>query len=98
MASWKCSECGGLRNNFTPHTCKGADCRHPVLYDDPKQPGVNIYLCARCDAEFKVNEFEVRRAGLETGRDECEHNFQPIDSSGGVACVYCNQPAALLRP
>jgi hypothetical protein len=35
----------------------------------------------------------VPASAPETGRGECEHNFQPIDSSGGVACVYCNQPA-----
>ena len=44
-----------------------ADCRHPVLHDDPKQPGVNIYLCARCSAEFKVNEFEVRKPAHKVG-------------------------------
>jgi hypothetical protein len=47
----------------------------------------------RSMALLREREANELRTALETGRGECEHNFQPIDSSGGMACVYCNQPA-----
>lgn len=38
-------------------------CRHPVLVDNPQQPGVNDYICARCEARILVNEFSENRGG-----------------------------------
>lgn len=48
-----CTVCGHDSSAEPPR-----ECRHPVLTDDPEQPGVNIYLCAACKKVVRVNEFE----------------------------------------
>lgn len=61
----------GIQSCSTCEACRGAAtlaldgaptppkaCNHPVLTDDPEQPGVNIYLCAVCKNVVRVNEFE----------------------------------------
>lgn len=53
-------------------------CRHPVLLDSPEQPGVDIYVCHRCNAEVRINESVIRRAV----RNELQHAFPERYESG----------------
>ncbi len=39
------------------------DCRHRILIESVEQPGVDVYVCARCDAIVDLMEYVIRRAG-----------------------------------
>jgi hypothetical protein len=32
-------------------------CLHPVLLDSREQPGVDVYVCARCDTTLRLMEY-----------------------------------------
>lgn len=63
-AAWK--DVATLREHLIKQVRHEVECRHPVLLDSQKQPGVDIYTCPSCKAEVRINESVISRATVQS--------------------------------